>query len=496
MHITAASPWQDQLRNNFGASFEVSIQSVDGAPIDSSLPTWLLIHGFGSEPSTLTSVIAALQRDLATLPGNSPFQILTLDWSRGAGNPLTVEDLVPRVAEWASNQLSSHHFEGSSLNLIGHSFGSYVADEIAEFFWEGQSQVNSLVALDPAAEFPLVGNYDASDSVNFARHSRWSWSFIDGATLDLNNAATAATAHEAFVLEDVGSFDPITSHREVRSVFANLLDRGYRDFQIAELLDDQPGPWQQNRYNDSGRHGTLGGFEAVIDIIDSNNPGVVEFHSWESGFRTRLHTGTQGSDGLFGDAAADMFDGLAGDDALDGAGGIDVARFAGARQNHAITNTSSGFTVSGGEGADTVINIERLYFADTRVALDLDGAAGNTAKIIGAAFGAAYLANREYVGTGVRLFDSGMSMNDVAAVVLDSVPFRQLTGSSDDTAVVTQIYGNVVGAAPTTAELDYFLSLLDDGMSQAELLVLAANTELNQQNIDFVGLSQSGIEYV
>jgi hypothetical protein len=33
-------------------------------------------------------------------------------------------------------------------------------------------------------------------------------------------------------------------------------------------------------------------------------------------------------------------------------------------------------------------------------------------------------------------------------------------------------------------------------MSQADILVLAANTELDQQNIDFVGLSQSGIEYV
>jgi pimeloyl-ACP methyl ester carboxylesterase len=496
MDITAASSWQGELRNRFGASFELSIQSVDGAPIDSSLPTWLVAHGFSSEPSTLTNVITAVQRRLATLPGNNAFQILTLDWSSGARNPLTIEDLVPRVAEWVFNQLSSYDFKGSSLNLIGHSFGSYIADEVAELFWKGDSKVNSLVALDPAAEIPLVGSYDASDSVNFARHSRWSWSFIDGATVDLNNAATAATAHEAFVLEDVGSWDPMSSHREVRNVFANLVDRGYRDFQIAELLDDQPGPWQENRYDPSGNPVTLSSFEALIDVVNSNEPAVIEFHSRESGFRTRLHTGTQGGDRLVGDAGVDMLDGLGGDDVLEGAGGIDVARFAGARQHHAITDTSGGFTVAGSEGIDTVMNVERLYFNDTKVALDFNGAAGAAAKIIGAAFGAAYLANREYVGTGVRLFDSGMSMNAVAAVVLDSVPFRQLTGSSDDTAVVTQIYRNVVGAAPATADLNHFLSLLDDGMSQAELLVLASNTELNQRNIDLVGLSQSGIEYV
>jgi pimeloyl-ACP methyl ester carboxylesterase len=496
MDITAASSWQGELRNRFGGSFELSIDSVNGAPIDSSVPTWLVVHGFNSEPGTLTNVISAVQRQLATLPGNNPFQILTLDWSSGAGNPLTVEDLVPLVAEWVFGQLTSHQMKGSSLNLIGHSFGSYIADELAELFWAGGSKVNSLVALDPAAEIPVVGSYDASDSVNFARHSRWSWSFIDGGTVDFNNAATAATAHEAFVLEDVGSWDPLSSHREVRNLFANLLDRGYRDFRIAELLDDQPGPWEQNRYDPSGNPVVQGAFEALIDVVSSNNPGIVEFLGRESGVRTRLHTGTPGADRLIGDAGVDMLDGLAGNDLLDGAGGIDVGRYGGVRQNHIITSTSGAFTVSGLEGLDTVMNVERLYFEDTKVALDLNGAAGNAAKIIGAAFGPAYLANREYVGTGVRLFDSGTSMNNVAALVVDSVPFRQLTGSSDDAAVVTQIYRNVVGAAPAAADLNYFLGLLGDGMSRGELLVLAANSELNQQNIDLVGLSQSGIEYV
>jgi hypothetical protein len=496
MDMTAASSWQGELRNRFGGSFDVSIESVNGAPIDASVPTWLVIHGFNSEPGTLGNVIAAVQRQLAALPANNPFQILTLDWSDGASNPLTVEDLVPVVARWAFGQLSSHQLNGSALNLIGHSFGSYIADELAQLFWEGGSKVNALVALDPAAEIPLVGSYDASDSVNFARHARWSWSFIDGGTVDFNSAATAATAHEAFVLEDVGSWDPLSSHREVRNLFANLLDRGYRDFQIPRLLDDQPGPWRQNRYDDAGNPVGQGAFEALIDIMSSNIPGVVEFDDGDSGVRTRLHTGTQGADRLVGDTGADMFDGLAGDDLLDGAAGIDVGRFGGARHNHVITHTSDGFTVTGTEGRDTVTNVERLYFDDTKVALDLNGAAGNTAKIIGAAFGAPYLANREYVGTGVRLFDSGMSMNNVAALVVDSVPFRQLAGSADDTVVVTQIYRNVVGAAPPPADLDYFLSLLDDGMTRGELLVLAADSELNQQNINLIGLSQSGIEYV
>ena len=494
MQITAASDssWHNQLQTKWGVPFDVAIQSVDGAPIASSLPTWFFVHGFNSEPGSLLNLITAVEQQLETLPGYGPFQILTLDWSGGARNLLTVEDVIPRVAEWAANQLRSHEFNGSSLNLVGHSFGSYVADEIAEFL----SKVNSMVALDPAEEIPLVGSYDATDSVNFAQHSRWSWSLIDGAELNFNNATTAATAREAFVLEGVGSFDPFTSHREVPAVFANLLNRHYQDFQIAELLDDQPGPWQQDRFNKSGAPVVQGGFEAVINVVNANEPGVVEFYSLDSGHRTRLHTGTQGVDRLVGNEGADMLDGLAGDDVLDGGAGIDVARFTAVRQNYAITSTSGGFTVAGSEGLDTLSNIERLYFVDVNVALDVNGAAGNTAKIIGAAFGPASLANRGYVGDGIRLFDSGKSMNDVAALVVNSVPFQQLAGSTDDVAVVTQLYKNVTGTAPSVAEVNYFLNLLDNGMSHADLLVLAANNELNVQHIDIVGLSQSGIEYV
>jgi hypothetical protein len=60
---------------------------------------------------------------------------------------------------------------------------------------------------------------------------------------------------------------------------------------------------------------------------------------------------------------------------------------------------------------------------------------------------------------------------------------------------VTQLYRSVVGVTPPPADLNVFVGMLNGGMSQANLLVLAANTDLNAQHIDLVGLTQTGIEF-
>lgn len=64
---------------------------------------------------------------------------------------------------------------------------------------------------------------------------------------------------------------------------------------------------------------------------------------------------------------------------------------------------------------------------------------------------------------------------------------------------VTTVYANVVGVAPSVQDQDYFVGLLQGSggtITQAELLVLAANAGVNEQNINLVGLQQSGVEFV
>lgn len=209
--------------------------------------------------------------------------------------------------------------------------------------------------------------------------------------------------------------------------------------------------------------------------------------------------GGAGADSITGNAAANVLRGNGGNDTLDGGAGSDTAAYAGARANFTVARTASGYTVAdqtGAEGTDSLAGIERLQFSDRKLALDLDGAAGNAAKVLGAAYGKAYL-TPEFVGTAIGLFDNGMTMQQVCQLAIHTDLFLQLAGSHGNVDFVNLVYRNVVGSAPSDADRDYYVGLLQGGggMSQADLLAAAANCVPNQTNIDLVGLQQSGIEY-
>jgi len=62
---------------------------------------------------------------------------------------------------------------------------------------------------------------------------------------------------------------------------------------------------------------------------------------------------------------------------------------------------------------------------------------------------------------------------------------------------VTLLYTNVIGSAPSPDTLAFFTSLLDSGAhTPASLGVLAADTAQNAANINLVGLSEVGIDFV
>jgi hypothetical protein len=204
--------------------------------------------------------------------------------------------------------------------------------------------------------------------------------------------------------------------------------------------------------------------------------------------------GLSGDDLLIGRGGADSLQGGDGNDVLKGGAGNDTAVYTGNRDAYNIPGAASG-TVSGPEGTDTLIDIERYQFSDKNLAFDLqvDQAAGNTLRIIGAAFDApAIQQHPDWVGIGLELFDSGMSMQAVCEVVT-----QMLALSNAD--LVTTLYTNVVGSAPADAVRDSYAGLLQGSggaMTQAELLVLAANAAVNEQNINLVGLQQAGVEFI
>jgi serralysin len=203
--------------------------------------------------------------------------------------------------------------------------------------------------------------------------------------------------------------------------------------------------------------------------------------------------GGAGNDLIEGWAGNDTLLGGSGDDQLNGGTGIDTAQFTGARGNYITSSNKTTFTVSdkttNNDGSDLLTGVERLKFSDKTIAIDLDGNAGITAKIIGAVFGKAALTNPTYVGIGLSYLDRNVSYSDLGAEALRAV------GAITPDAIVSLLWLNIIGVPATSANKAPYIKMLADGKMPGDLVVLAADTDYNTNNIGLVGLMQTGIEY-
>jgi hypothetical protein len=210
--------------------------------------------------------------------------------------------------------------------------------------------------------------------------------------------------------------------------------------------------------------------------------------------------GSPADDVLIGNRLDNILTGGLGNDWIEGGDGRDTATFAGRRADHEMSSDFGKHFVralDGVSGFDTLLAVERLRFADSSVALDLDGNAGVVAQIIRALFGPAYLANKNFVGIGLSFVDGGMAYADLVSLAVSTDVFAALAGGRSNTAVVNHLYRNVVGTAPSAADLAQFVSMLDSGAhTQESLALLACQVDVNTQSVDLVGLADTGIEFV
>ena len=219
-----------------------------------------------------------------------------------------------------------------------------------------------------------------------------------------------------------------------------------------------------------------------------------------------------GNDQVRGGASNDSFTGYTGDDYFDGRGGVNTAIYRGVAASYninrnittrdradpaslnqvaAITVTD---TVAGRDGADTLVNVNRLQFSDGIFALDTARGdnAGKAYRIYKAAFNRA--PDTEGLGFWIASLDNGNSLNNVSQGFIGSPEFQRTYGAnSSDTIFLTNVYTNVLGRNYDQSGYNFWLNGLQNGLQRDSLLSQFSESVENCANV--APLIGQGITY-
>ena len=213
------------------------------------------------------------------------------------------------------------------------------------------------------------------------------------------------------------------------------------------------------------------------------------------------------ADSLVGSTEANVITGSAGNDSIDGGLNTDTAVYLAARTNYTVTETDSGFTViniTGTDGTDKLVSIERLQFTDQAIAYDAD--TSNSAGGIYRLYKAALDRNPDLGGLGYWIAQADAGTKDAVRMATDftyATEFKTLYGvqtadnymtGEDITALVTKIYENVLNRAPDAGGRDYYAGQIT-AKSKTVGQVLAEISDSAENKLAVVDLIATGIEY-
>jgi pimeloyl-ACP methyl ester carboxylesterase len=382
----------NQRRVNFNIISDGGLPEVALRTGWANRPVWIVIHGWDNPVvDAYNDILPVAQTVKQSRPNDI---VLTLDWSEAAKtpNPLMGIGGVARqenwhaatwigpVADWAAQKLKDWGLtDGSFVNLIGHSLGSFMSSEIAARF----GKVRSITALDPASDDNLVGlkgvpaeNYDLdlrdpaeNKPRRFDSVSDFSRAFVGGKDSSENpfgDRTLASTAHESFVL-DYDRFAPIKTHGWVVETFRQLIAPSPNQATLANglfaLNDNYRSKREEFRGDSIGfdsRH------EGVLRVNEPDQPVFfVAKNARTSGERDGIIYGTNRDDKILDLEPERNFYNTEepirgnntyyagdGDDEIKGGSGKD--RLFGGNGNDALTGQGGGDTLIGGEGEDVL----------------------------------------------------------------------------------------------------------------------------------------------
>jgi len=206
--------------------------------------------------------------------------------------------------------------------------------------------------------------------------------------------------------------------------------------------------------------------------------------------------GTSHDDVLIGNSQNNQFTPGKGNDWIDGSDGLDTVYLSGKKNDFVLNQTDSVLELwssSASTGLKTISHVERLIFQDLAIAWDLDGNAGQVAKILGVVFGREAVKNTQYAGIGLSLMDQGFSYLQLMNLAIEA----KLGIGASHAQLINLLYQNLLQIPADSGAIAYWSGQLTQGTyTQSSLAVMAADLDLNKQNINLTGLMVNGMEYV
>ncbi len=202
--------------------------------------------------------------------------------------------------------------------------------------------------------------------------------------------------------------------------------------------------------------------------------------------------GGNSDDTILGGLGDDVIRGGLGSDTIDGGDGRDTALFYGKRGDYSVVVTKTGVAISGPDGADQLINVERIHFDDFNMAFDIEGDAGQAYRLYQAAF--SRTPDLSGLGYQMKALDDGLTLSQVAANFIASPEFQRTYGNVDDAQFITLLYHNVLHRDPDSGGMEFHRHELTVGETRADLLNHFSESLENQANV--IGAIQDGILYL
>ena len=169
-----------------------------------------------------------------------------------------------------------------------------------------------------------------------------------------------------------------------------------------------------------------------------------------------------------------------GGNVVDGGVGINTVAYSGYAQAYAVSVIGGSIIVGAANSGtvDTLINVERIKFADVLMAYDANGNLGEAYRLYSAAFNRA--PDQPGLSFWISQLDQGASPATVAQNFATSAEFKALYGGSPSASeLVTALYMNVLGRAPDLSGFAYWTNKVLGGMSESSALLAFSNSAEN-----------------